>query len=141
MGELTFQNRNVVTNVFAGVIFLMSFLSSSAMAAEPSTTQEQSAQAYVIAQAQIADWNEFQRYQEAALPSILAHKGKAIVATKTVAILEGRWAANWTVVLEFPSMQAAKDWYASQSYQQAIPIRKKATKFTNLLIVDKYSPK
>ena len=127
-------------NIFTGVIFY-AFFGSLVMAAEPSTTQEQSTQAYVIAQAQVTDWNEFQRYQEAALPSILAHKGKAIVATKTVTILEGRWAANWTVVLEFPSMQAAKDWYASQSYQQAIPIRKKATKFTNLLIVDKYSPK
>ena len=127
-------------NVFASMIFF-AFFGGSAIAAEPVITQEQNTQAYVIAQAQVTDWNEFQRYQEAALPSILAHKGKAIVATKTVTILEGRWTANWTVVLEFPSMQAAKDWYASQSYQQAIPIRKKATKFTNLLIVDKYSPK
>jgi uncharacterized protein (DUF1330 family) len=95
---------------------------------------------YVIAQVDIANAMEFQRYQEVALRVILDNKGKTLVATEAAQVLEGDWPGNWTVVLEFPSADDAKRWYASPVYQAAIPIRHAAARFTNIAMVKRYRP-
>lgn len=38
------------------------------------------------------------------------------------AVLEGEWPGA-VVVIEFPSMAAARDWYASPDYQALLPLR------------------
>lgn len=38
------------------------------------------------------------------------------------------------VMLEFPTAEAARDWYESEAYQQAIPFRQKAAKWRVVLV-------
>ena len=38
-------------------------------------------------------------------------------------VLEGEWHGNQTVVLEFESVEAARAWYESPAYQEAVPLR------------------
>lgn len=106
----------------------------------PASAAESNEPAYVIVQVDAADPKEFERYQRAALPAILENKGEALVATEAAEVLEGRWPGNWTVVLKFPSLDAAKRWYASQGYQAAIPVRKRSSRLTNMVIVKSYRP-
>jgi uncharacterized protein (DUF1330 family) len=97
---------------------------------------------YMIAQIQIEDQDKFfNEYGPAAAPSVFGSGGKVLVATPTVNSLEGDWVGNWTVVIEFPSEEAAlSDWYASESYASAIDIRMAATSAGNMVIAPGFVP-
>jgi len=45
-------------------------------------------------------------------------------------VLEGEWHGTRTVVLEFPSVEQARAWYDSPTYQQALPLRQAAATAT-----------
>jgi len=96
--------------------------------------------AYVIVQENIVNAKEFDRYRKAASSTVAEHDGKPIAVARKVQILEGKWVGNQTVVIEFPSLDEAKSWYFSQNYQKAIPIRKGATSFSNIVIVEGLKP-
>jgi uncharacterized protein (DUF1330 family) len=40
--------------------------------------------------------------------------------------LEGQWHGTQTVLLEFESVEAAKEWYYSDAYQEALKLRQAA---------------
>lgn len=48
--------------------------------------------------------------------------GRFVVHGPEVDVMEGQWPGT-VVILEFPSMQAAHDWYASPAYQAILPLR------------------
>lgn len=39
-------------------------------------------------------------------------------------VLEGNYAATWTALIRFPSMDALQGWYASDEYQAIDPARR-----------------
>jgi len=41
-------------------------------------------------------------------------------------VIEGEWHATQTVLLEFESEEAAKEWYYSDAYQEALKLRQAA---------------
>jgi uncharacterized protein (DUF1330 family) len=41
-------------------------------------------------------------------------------------VLEGEWHGSQTVVLEFESVEAAREWYQSDAYQEAAKLRQAA---------------
>ena len=69
-------------------------------------------------------------------PEGMAEYGK--LASKTMAnatvlgfgpvveTLEGEWHGTQTVLLEFESVEAAKEWYNSDAYQEALKLRQAA---------------
>ena len=91
---------------------------------------------YLIAQIAVDDFETYMAtYGQAALPPIVAAQGKVLVGTPTVNLLEGEWDGNWTVVVEFPSQEAALDsWYNNPDYQAAIPMRLAVTSVNNLVL-------
>jgi uncharacterized protein (DUF1330 family) len=48
--------------------------------------------------------------------------------------LEGSWQPKQLVVLEFETMDQARAWYESAAYQQAIPLRQRASTSSLLLV-------
>lgn len=96
---------------------------------------------YMIAQIQVEDQEKFfQQYSPAAYISLSANEAKILVATPSVQTLEGEWAGNWTVVIEFPSPEKANVWYQSDDYQKnAIPLRLDSTKFGNMVIAPAFN--
>ena len=56
-----------------------------------------------------------------------AMAGATILAFDTKAEqIEGEWHGTQTVLLEFESVDAAREWYNSDAYQEAAKIRQKA---------------
>ena len=53
-------------------------------------------------------------------------------------VLEGQWHGHQTVVLEFDSVEDARDWYDSAAYTKARELRQAAAE-TNAVIVSGYS--
>jgi uncharacterized protein (DUF1330 family) len=52
-------------------------------------------------------------------------------------VLEGDWRPGRLVILEFPSPEAAKQWWASPEYAPAKAIRQRIAK-TNMILVNGY---
>ncbi|MBB4690973.1 DUF1330 domain-containing protein [Paractinoplanes abujensis] len=48
--------------------------------------------------------------------------GRFVVHGPEVEVLEGEWPGT-LVILEFPDLEAARDWYASPAYQEILPLR------------------
>lgn len=72
---------------------------------------------YLIAQIRVKDFADyFERYARHVIPMLAQIGGEVLVASPSAECREGAWPANWTVVIRFPSLKAARDFYASPEY-------------------------
>ncbi|MCZ6759497.1 MAG: DUF1330 domain-containing protein [Gemmatimonadetes bacterium] len=90
--------------------------------------------AYVIVEIDVTDPDNYERYKELAGPSVGAYGGRYAVRGGQVEILEGDWDPVRVVVLEFPSMERAKEWWSSDDYAPAKQIRQ-ASADTKMILV------
>jgi uncharacterized protein (DUF1330 family) len=88
--------------------------------------------AYVIVQAEVNDWDRFNEYLKETPRTIAQYGGKYIVRGGVMVVLEGNDQGRRMVVIEFPSLQKAKEWYYSEEYQRVKSLRQGAA--TGLLI-------
>jgi uncharacterized protein (DUF1330 family) len=91
--------------------------------------------AYVIYQGEVLDPMRYDEYKDKAAASILAAGGRYVVRGGDVEVLEGEAPAGRTVVLEFPTRQAAIDWYRSDEYSEIRKIRDGAA-IARMYVVD-----
>jgi len=82
--------------------------------------------AYVIFSEVVKEQPPFDAYVQKALPTITKAGGKPIVFDTAPEVLEGEWRRPQTVVVEFGSVEAARDWYNSAEYQVLISERQAA---------------
>jgi uncharacterized protein (DUF1330 family) len=82
--------------------------------------------AYVIYQGHVTDSERYEQYKPLSGASIHASGGRLIVRGGDVSALEGDAPPGRTVVIEFPSTQAAVDWYNSADYVAARKVREGA---------------
>lgn len=75
--------------------------------------------AYVIAQIEVTDPDRYERYKPLAAAAVEKYQGRYVVRGGAKEDLEGEWPVPRLVILEFPSMQAARDWYRSPEYARA----------------------
>jgi uncharacterized protein (DUF1330 family) len=93
--------------------------------------------AYVIYQGEVTDPVRYDEYKVKAYDSIHAAGGRYIARGGDVDVLEGEAPAGRTVVLEFPSRQAAVDWYRGADYAAARKLREGAA-IARMYVVDSY---
>jgi uncharacterized protein (DUF1330 family) len=91
--------------------------------------------AYVIYQGEVFDPVRYDEYKVKAAASIAAAGGRYIVRAGEVEVLEGEPPVGRTVVLEFPTMDAALAWYRSEEYTQIRTIRDRAAR-ARMYVVD-----
>src|SRR5256885_11554476 len=72
--------------------------------------------AYVISEVAIIDEALAAKYRELAAASIAEYGGRYLVRGAEANIVEGALTSRLIVVVEFPSMESARAWYASPSY-------------------------
>jgi uncharacterized protein (DUF1330 family) len=84
--------------------------------------------AYVIVETNVTDQEQYERYREEAPASIAAHGGRYLVRGGELAVFEGDWNPSRVVVLEFPDLETARRWYASEEYGEARKLREAAAK-------------
>lgn len=89
--------------------------------------------AYVIFTEAIHDPEGMRAYEVASTAPLL-ESGARVLAVDGGTTLEGEWHGDRTVLLEFDSVEAARAWYASASYQAAAPLRHAAAT-TNAVIL------
>lgn len=90
--------------------------------------------AYVILDIEVTDAERFARYRELAPPAIAAYDGKYLVRGGVTEVLEGSWMPNRVVVLEFPTLERARQWLVSPEYRDARELRR-ASAISNAIAV------
>lgn len=78
--------------------------------------------AYVIVEIEVDDPAGYEQYRPLAAASVARHGGRYVARGGQTEIFEGEWSGR-IVVLEFGSLEAARTWYHSDDYQEALPIR------------------
>lgn len=83
---------------------------------------------YLIATISVTDRDAYMNnYSSVAVPAILGAGGEILVGDTEPMIVEGSYDHNWTVVVRFPSEEAATGFYSSPEYQAVIPFRHAAS--------------
>ena len=90
--------------------------------------------AYVIAEIDVHDTALFEEYRKRVPPTIAQYGGKYVVRGGATESKEGGWAPKRLVVLEFPTMDRAREWYHSAEYSPALAMRRKAAKSRVILV-------
>jgi uncharacterized protein (DUF1330 family) len=94
--------------------------------------------AYVIVEVSITDPIEYEAYKKLTPAAIAAFDGKFVVRGAQTETLEGNWQPERIVVLEFPSVERAKEWWNSEEYAPAKAIRQRAAT-TKMLVVEGFT--
>jgi uncharacterized protein (DUF1330 family) len=78
---------------------------------------------YVIFTEDIHDRAQIDAYAQLAVPTILQAGGKLLVVDDAPEQIEGDWHGQRTVILEFESVETARNWYRSSEYQDCAGLR------------------
>ncbi len=91
--------------------------------------------AYVIADVKIEDPVQYEDYRKMVPATIAAYGGRFIARGGRTEVLEGEWRPNRVVIIEFESVERAKEWWASEEYRAAKELRQR-TSIGSLIVVE-----
>ena len=94
---------------------------------------------YVIAEVEVTDPVLFEQYRAGVPATVAAHGGRYIVRGGAVTRVEGDWNPKRLIILEFPSVAAAKAWHDSPAYAPLLAMRERSAK-SRVIIVEGYTP-
>jgi len=95
--------------------------------------------AYVIAHIDVKDPVKYEDYKKMSPVSIKNFGGRFIVRGAQAEVLEGTWRPKRLVLLEFPSVEVAKQWWASEDYADAKALRQ-ATSTGDMIVLQGFDP-
>ena len=90
--------------------------------------------AYIVVQVDVTDPVRYEDYKRLVPASLAKYGGRFLVRGGTTETLEGTWAPRRFVLVEFPTVEQAKAWWASSDYAQAKALRQ-ATSHTEMIVV------
>ena len=90
--------------------------------------------AYVIVNIEVTDPQRYPEYIRAAPGTIAQFGGRYLARGGRAERLEGDWDPQRFVVLEFPSYERAREWWASAEYAGAKAIRQASVKTSMILV-------
>lgn len=90
---------------------------------------------YVVAQIAIHDRAEYGRYEAGFADAFMKHGGRIVSVDDQPEVVEGDWAHDRSVVIEFEDKAAMRAWYDSPEYQAIIGHRHAASS-ANIILVN-----
>ena len=93
--------------------------------------------AYWIAHVSVKDTDAYEKYRAAGAAPLARFGAKFIIRAGAQTVVEGTLRAR-TVVIEFPTLQAATDCYNSPEYRAATALRKDASD-ADVCIIEGYA--
>jgi len=91
--------------------------------------------AYIVVELEVRDAARYENYKGMVPPSLALYGGRFLVRGGNVETLEGRWSPKRLVIVEFPSVENAKAWWAGAEYAEAKALRQ-ATADTQMIVVE-----
>lgn len=91
--------------------------------------------AYVVAMVNVTEPEKYKKYAELAGPANQKYGGRFLARGGNMEVLEGKFPFGRLVINEFPTMEAARQFWHSVEYQAARQHRLQAADF-NMVVVD-----
>ena len=91
--------------------------------------------AYIIVEIEVTDPVGYEEYKKHAAATVHKYGGKYIVRGGKTEVLEGNWKPKRIVILEFPTIERAKEWLNCEEYREPRKMRH-ATAKTNMLVIE-----
>jgi uncharacterized protein (DUF1330 family) len=86
--------------------------------------------AYVIAEMDVHDPEQYDRYRTAVPETLARYGGRFLARGGEIGLLEGGWQPKRVVLLEFDDLAAARRWYESPEYQEVKQLREGAARLS-----------
>ncbi len=83
--------------------------------------------AYILSQLTVNDYKKFKECIRHVPETLVKYGGKLVVASQNIEVMEGSLDKKMCIVIEFPSMKNAKNWYESDEYRPYKAVRQEAT--------------
>ncbi|GGL20246.1 DUF1330 domain-containing protein [Deinococcus radiotolerans] len=90
--------------------------------------------AYVIVNTRVLDPTRIQQYRHLAEQSIQQFGGRYLARGGALSVLEGSYQPERMVLVEFPTLDRAQAWYASEGYAEARRARAGIAEFEMILV-------
>jgi uncharacterized protein (DUF1330 family) len=90
--------------------------------------------AYVIAEVEIVNPEGYKEYTKTVPGTIAQYGGRFLVRGGSATVLEGDWPQLRRVIIEFPSVQAARAWWDSPEYAKPKAMRQANSKGRLILL-------
>jgi uncharacterized protein (DUF1330 family) len=91
--------------------------------------------AYLIADIEVQDPKGYEEYRRLVAPALQKYGARFLARGGRVDVLEGKWNPSRLVVLQFESMEKAREFYDSEDYRPAKQARQKASS-ANFIVVE-----
>ena len=91
--------------------------------------------AFVMANLTVTNKEKFEIYRSGVSTTIEKYEGRYVVRGGEVEVLEGNWSPDRFVLIEFPNIEKAREWYYSSDYSDLKTMRIESTS-SSVLIVD-----
>jgi len=82
--------------------------------------------AYVISEVEVRDPQAMDAYRTLAARSIAQYGGRYLVRGGAAELVEGGPPPRTLIIVEFASMERAREWYDSSEYAEALKLRRTA---------------
>jgi uncharacterized protein (DUF1330 family) len=92
--------------------------------------------AFVIVDVEVLEPAPYREYTSAVPATLAPFGGRFIVRGGAYETIEGEWRPQRIVIIEFPSVEQARAWYASPEYQAILPIRLRHARTNFLTVVE-----
>jgi uncharacterized protein (DUF1330 family) len=92
--------------------------------------------AYLVVTMHITDPEQYKQYMAEAPAAVKAAGGEYIVRGGRHETLEGEWQPHRVALLKFPSYDQAKAFYDGEHYTRVRGLRKGATEYFNMVLVE-----
>jgi uncharacterized protein (DUF1330 family) len=79
--------------------------------------------AYIIARIEVTDWDRYAEYIKATPAVIARYGGKFVVRGGRIVTLEGEPESRRLVVIEFPNLEKAQEFFKSPEYSKVKELR------------------
>lgn len=90
---------------------------------------------YIIAHIDVTDPQQYEQYKVLSSKAMQEHGAEVLVRGGQVQQLEGEWNPTRVVLLEFPSVEAARGFYEGETYRAARKARENAARM-NMIVVE-----
>jgi uncharacterized protein (DUF1330 family) len=95
--------------------------------------------AYLVVDIHITDPVRYEEYKRLVEPTLPVFGGKYLARGGKAEVIEGERKPGRTVVVEFPSVQHARDWWSSEIYREAKRIRQESAR-TEMILIEGVAP-
>lgn len=90
--------------------------------------------AYLIVDMEVTDPEQFEEYRKLAPAAVQKYGAKYLARGGRFEVLEGDWTPSRVTVLEFESLEQAKEWWDSPEYRKAREARRNAAKVSMIAV-------